>query len=385
MEDQAAMKEPQTWAQALRRGLGKDPGEAPLPAQSRQGPSKRKEAPDMPNSTAQRQTQQHRAQPDWESFNLFDMQWTEEEDEEEDDDQSWQEDQNLLTQQYGKPEAVDVENDHHVEQRPRMKRMRTSGRPKNQVPQKLRRMKCLEEGLLAMQAQLASLTETIMKQTSISTLMTAPSKGAIMWPQGVELPDETGRAVPGDGFWQWHAALATLSSQQGTPLDAAKGLEFRDSVLDSLKNEAGQWAQIWGCEPSAIHSTAEEWRTQWADARALLTISTMQKATIVVFNRQENLIETIAGRGVMPFVGRVLVLEYLGGHYNPLPQMQMLHQQQIQQATHMEPWKMIPGYMKGGAQDKHRLRQKFWMGSFGPYATACSEKAFGSSCAWCQA
>ena len=43
-----------------------------------------------------------------------------------------------------------------------------------------------------------------------------PSKGAVAWPIGVELPPSRGRSVPGDGNWLWHVALASLTTPQGT-------------------------------------------------------------------------------------------------------------------------------------------------------------------------
>ena len=139
------------------------------------------------------------------------------------------------------------------------------------------------------------------------------------------------------------------------------GIAFRDSILANLQAHPAYWAQIWGCAEEAVQATATEWCTQWADARALLTLACAHQATVVVFNKQDNLIETKVGEG-LPYVGRVLVLEFEGGHYNPLPQMLPEQLQKIQQATPLQPWKVQPGYLRGGAKVYARLGMKFCLG-----------------------
>ena len=132
-----------------------------------------------------------------------------------------------------------------------------------------------------------------------------------------------------------------------TPQSTEAGTAYKHQILRHLRANAPTFAHAWGCEAQGLLSACEHWTDNWADARALLSISLIEQVYIIILNRRDTVIEVIgpktwsAGDEV-----RCWLLEFGSDHYNPVrpPTVDWFAR------VLFEPWKTPPqGHMQGGA------------------------------------
>ena len=79
-----------------------------------------------------------------------------------------------------------------------------------------------------------------------------------------------------------------------------------------------RYASLWGCQVGGIASAIDAWKSDWADARALLALSHLLQTTMVVFNSVDKSIEVITAGGGNVAQNQVATLHYREGHYDAL-------------------------------------------------------------------
>ena len=330
-----------TWAQVIKNSLGRD----------RLGDQKTY----TPRPQRKHPRPQESEEDYWSSLNVFDEPWEEEEEEDEDVEELWEEgqdDENMENPEPTKVRHVPIDNDDFVERAQKI-RKKKGVRPKTMGAQ-AKRLRMLEDGLMGLQSQFQQLAQVISRQvnplaeTMTHTPLTAALKGAIPWPEGLVLPDRVHPKAKGDGNCLWHSVAATLDNDEGRPIGDEGGLGLKRDTLAHLRSNAPQWAAVWQCQENGVTNAAEEWETQWADARACLTLSKLRDLTVIVFNRRDQLIETICAGQTPPFRGRVAILDYSGDHYDPLPTINPSDLQKIAQATNLTPWRHDPNNRREG-------------------------------------
>ena len=148
------------------------------------------------------------------------------------------------------------------------------------------------------------------------------------------------QTVPGDGDCLWHACYAWQATEGPNPQAVAGGVAYKQRVLHALRTQTQMFAQAWGCEAQGILSACETWSSDWADARALLTVSVLEGAYIILLNRRDNVVEVIGPRPWVPgSVTRCWLLEFGSDHYNPSLPPSAQWMMQVLAAAQFEPWK----------------------------------------------
>ena len=317
-------------------------------------------------------------------MNVFDEPWEEEEEEDEDIEELWAEsmDEENLAQNTRTAHHVPIDNDDFVERANKIRKKKSTKTRMGGTQAK--RLRLLEDGLMGLQSQIQQIAHVISRQApplnepQHNTPITAALKGAIPWPEGLILPDRVHPRAKGDGNCLWHSVAATLDNNEGRPVGDDGGMSLKRETLDHLRGNPTQWAAVWQCQENGILGAATEWETQWADARACLTLSKLRDMTIIIFNRRDQLIETISAGQTPPFRGRVVVLDYSGDHYDPLPSINPSDLQKIASATALSPWRDEPksrreggfvlregrcSLIPGRTSPMNKLRRLRWKGS----------------------
>ena len=82
----------------------------------------------------------------------------------------------------------------------------------------------------------------------------------------------------------------------------------------ALKKE--QHAGLWGADPQGVAATLQEWEKDWADARALLSISHEMGVDIMILTRGDRNIEIISATGALTGQRPMWLLHFSDGHYD---------------------------------------------------------------------
>ena len=91
-------------------------------------------------------------------------------------------------------ENVDIDDDQHIEGAPKRKRARKTHK-KSQAQTKGKRLKLLEQGMVAMQVQMSELVGALSRQQLVQ-MKTGPQRGTMQWSERVMLPAKSQIAVP---------------------------------------------------------------------------------------------------------------------------------------------------------------------------------------------
>ena len=332
-KSQPKQGESETWAQVIKTSLGRERNANPEAQRSQPAPTPHRKHPRPKESEDDY----------WSSLNVFDQPWEEEEEEEDEDiEELWEE--SLANDEEGKDfRHAPIDHDDFVERAPKVRKKKPL-KSKLQGAQ-TKRMKMLEDGLLGLQSQIQQLAHVLNRQGPVSQQPQAippflpAMRGSIPWPLGLTLPDRVHPKAPGDGNCLWHSIAAALDNSEGRPVGAQWGEGLKKETLDHLCAHSSQWAAVWQCQEEGVLSAAQDWQTQWADARACLTLSKLKDLTVVIFNHKDQLIETICAGQTPPYQGKVAILDYSGDHYDPLPSIGPSDLQKIAQATILNPWR----------------------------------------------
>ena len=334
-----------TWAQVIKNSLGRETAEVVEKTDKASKPSRKHPREPTPDDDEY-----------WDNLNVFDDIWEEGEQESDSDmDDSLDQGQgdNLENSQENScwSRHVRIEDDSYVEEAPPAKLRKKKSQKSKFAPTPSRRLKVLEESMTGLQNQFQQLTQALMSggvSGQIPTPVPRALKGQIPWPQGVELPKRQTPPAPGDGNCLWHSAAANVDNDRGSPCEVWVGEALKSEVLKQLETEPEKWARLWRCNQQGVVGAAEEWKTQWADARACLTLSLLHDCTIVIFNRRDKLIETIHAGDSQPYSRRTWYMDYTGDHYDPLPRIGDSDLQQIAQHTQFQDWAQRTGGLNSG-------------------------------------
>ena len=224
--------------------------------------------------------------------------------------------------------------------------MRKTGR-KAVTQQKGRRLRTLEQGLMAVQAQMSELVGALSRQQVVQ-VRTGPQRGSMPWPEGLVLPSDAVTHVLGDGNCLWHS-LAVQANLKGVEHLPEGGLQLKEQYLTWMQEHTSEAAALWGCEEAAIPPLIQHWRDDWADGRALLLASLLANVSILLFNRHDNRIQVFhAGQGA-PLSGGVWTVLYDGQHYDSLRNPGQEELSKVRTLIPMVPGSTARGTLSGGA------------------------------------
>ena len=334
---------PQTWAQALKQGLGKtivdsEPALAssgrkhprdevyqPGPGDLGEGSVRESSAMPMPDSQPSNPTlpSTEMAAQGWP-----DQPWEEEDDEDMHDEDLWE--QPLVT-----PPAPYPQQSASV----RWKKTKAS------------RLGALEQNMSLLQDQMAQILQ-LMSKGPTQVQHEPAMKASIPWPAQLVIDSAHRRAVPGDGSCLWHSCLACSQSPQALPSTPEEGINFKSDMLARISNNLQRHAAAWTCEVSGVQDAVRSWESEWADGRSLLSVSIEHQVTLIVFNVKEGVIEATASHNA-PWTQRIWTLYYTGDHYEPLPVLSAEHLQQIQACMQFQPWRASGESHRGGSLSHH--------------------------------
>ena len=198
--------------------------------------------------------------------------------------------------------------------------------------QRDKKVQHLESGMHQLQAQLTSLMQQLQPVISSFQMMpqqgrqqlhsqaVQPTKASVDWPAEIVIAAEQRHKVPGDGDCVWHALTACASGPQASPASVEAGKAFKEDMLARLQTKQQQHAELWGTEGAAVARAVEEWRTEWADCRAILSTAHEHSCTVLIFNARDRRIEAVT-TSATPWNQRLWCLHFENDHYEPLPEM----------------------------------------------------------------
>ena len=189
----------------------------------------------------------------------------------------------------------DSMDDAYVEEAPRPK---PSSPEQREGPRaKAGRLAVLEKEMGEMRQNVAEILNALHQLRSRSAEPRA-MKGVLPWPPNVSLNEGQVISVPGDGNCLWHSCYVWTANHSREPQQVAPGgSALKQRVLQELHNNAEHHARLWGAAPDGVQAAAREWITEWADARALLSISEIMGVNILVTSEVDGVFELITAKG----------------------------------------------------------------------------------------
>ena len=133
------------------------------------------------------------------------------------------------------------------------------------------------------------------------------------------------------------------------PTNLLWGMPLEPRSLQHMDHSAAQHAALWGASAQGVRETAQEWQENWADARALLSISLVMGVNVLVMSSVESAIEYITHDGKMGEERPTWVLHYRKDHYEALQPPPPEQLELILRNLNLEPWIHAKGHGRGGA------------------------------------
>ena len=118
-----------------------------------------------------------------------------------------------------------------------------------------------------------------------------------------------------------------------------------------MHTHVGQHDRIWGASKQGVEETAREWETNWADARALLSISMVMRVRILVTSSVDSILEAVPPDGTLGGTKPTWALRYRKDHCEAMRAPPREQLEAFFQAIQLEPWihARAQGHGKGGA------------------------------------
>ena len=311
-----------TWAEAVRTALGREQHVEPV------------EPNQMPNRTSTPFPQGPRKRTPWADQEEEDV-----EDHEMDSRDDTESEESFVPWDLFEEQQqhIDINDDQHVEAGPARKRQRRAVK-KCSTQQKGKRLKMLEQGLLAVQTQMGELTGVLQRQQGVH-VRTGPLRGTMTWPEGLTLPDETITRVPGDGDCLWHSLAVSKAGIEAAQTLPGSGQVFKAEYLEWLRNHQKEAVDLWGCGEEAIPGIIETWQKDWADGRALLLASYLAGVTILLFNQHDRRVEVFHAGETQALMGPVWAVVFNGSHYDSLRSPGQDDVAKVRASIPLIPWK----------------------------------------------
>ena len=160
------------------------------------------------------------------------------------------------------------------------------------------------------------------------------------WPDELALGEDQLLRCPGDGNCLWHACyLWHAGHPQDLSTLAAQGAEFKRSTMAAITQKVGEHAQLWGSAPQGVQAALQEWTHDWADARALLSISYELGVDIMLLDGESRMIEVISAEGDLQGAKPMWILHFRKDHYDAVKPQTPQAVAAVCNAIQLQPWR----------------------------------------------